>query len=160
MKAATLNEIKKELTEHSAEELLELCARLTRFKKENKELLTYLIFEAHDEAEYIRSIKDDIDQQFATINKKNTLYLLNKGLRKILRTASKYVRYTGSKSVEIQVLMYYCLVLKESGIPLHRTVAISNLFQTQLLKIQKLIPHFHEDLQYDFKKELEDLKMF
>ena len=44
MKAATLNELKHELSHLPAEELLDLCTRLARFKKENKELLTFLLF--------------------------------------------------------------------------------------------------------------------
>ncbi len=49
MKPATLAQIKKELNMRSSDELLQLCLRLGRFKKENKELLTYLLFEAEDD---------------------------------------------------------------------------------------------------------------
>ena len=85
MKAATLHELKQELTHLPAKELLELCLRLGRFKKENKELLTYLIFEAHDEGEFIKNVKADIDAEFEAIPKDNNLYLIRKSLRKILR---------------------------------------------------------------------------
>ena len=44
MKAAGVKEIKKELNDRSKEELAELCLKLSKFKKENKELLTYLLF--------------------------------------------------------------------------------------------------------------------
>ena len=53
MKAATLNEIKQELTNLPSTRVLDLCLRLGRFKKENKELLTYLLFEAHNIPEFI-----------------------------------------------------------------------------------------------------------
>ena len=43
MKAVTLREIKKELNTLSTLEIQELCLRLSRFKKENKELLTYYL---------------------------------------------------------------------------------------------------------------------
>ena len=46
MKAATVAQLKKELQFKSQEEIMELCLRLARFKKENKELLTYLLFES------------------------------------------------------------------------------------------------------------------
>ncbi|MCB0546499.1 MAG: hypothetical protein KDD19_02870 [Phaeodactylibacter sp.] len=45
MKAATIRELKQAMDNLSAGELVELCLRLARFKKENKELLTYLLFE-------------------------------------------------------------------------------------------------------------------
>ena len=60
MKAATSNELKQELQASSSKQLIELCLRLAKFKKENKELLTYLLFEANDEAAYIQSIKNEI----------------------------------------------------------------------------------------------------
>ena len=59
MKAATITEIKKELKFKSSEELALLCLRLSRFKKENKELLTYLLFESEDEEAFIKGIKEE-----------------------------------------------------------------------------------------------------
>ena len=60
MKTATVKEIKTELTHRSTQELIELCLRLSRFKKENKELLTYLLFESTHEEGYIESIKNEV----------------------------------------------------------------------------------------------------
>lgn len=157
MKAATVQELKEELKHRSAPQLLELCSRLARFKKENKELLTYLLFEAQDEPAYIRSVKEYMDEQFTEIPKGNSLYLIKKSLRKILHTTNKHIRYTGSKTAEIQLLLYYCTKLKQSGIPIHRSTALTNLYQAQLKKIRKVLPAFHEDLQYDYLKELEYL---
>ena len=57
MKAATVHQIKQELKTLQPEELLELCLRLSKFKKENKELLTYLLYESADEATYVESVK-------------------------------------------------------------------------------------------------------
>jgi hypothetical protein len=62
MKAASINEIKQELQSLPPSRLNELCLRLARFKKDNKELLTYLLFEAADETAYIESVKKEIDQ--------------------------------------------------------------------------------------------------
>ena len=157
MKAATLHELKQELTHLPAKQLIELCLRLGRFKKENKELLTYLIFEAHDERAFIESAKTDMDADFDAIPKDNNLYLIKKSLRKVLRTITKYIRFTGSKTVEVELLLYYCKVLKQSGIPIHKTTALTNLYEGQLKKIKKALPSLHEDLQYDYGRELEEL---
>ena len=64
MKTATVKQLKDELKHNSSEELINLCLRLSRFKKENKELLTYLLFEAHDEDTYIENVKLEIDSLF------------------------------------------------------------------------------------------------
>jgi hypothetical protein len=157
MKAASLHELKQELTHLSPKELLELCLRLGRFKKENKELLTYLIFEAHDEKSFIENVKAHIDEEFAAIPRDNNLYLIKKSLRKILRTITKYIRFTGSKMVEVQLLLYFCKKIKESGIKIHKTVALTNLYESQLKKIKKVLPSLHEDLQYDYMKEMNEL---
>ena len=95
MKSATIHEIKQELLTVKPAALVDLCLRLGRFKKENKELLTYLLFEAHDEAGYIRGIKEEIDNHFSEINLSH-LYFAKKSLRKIARIINKYSRYSGS----------------------------------------------------------------
>jgi hypothetical protein len=43
MKAASILELKQELQHTSSKEIVELCLRLARFKKENKELLTFFL---------------------------------------------------------------------------------------------------------------------
>src|SRR5580704_3921111 len=96
MKAASLNELKNELKTLSPSKLVELCVRLGKYKKENKELITYLLFEAHDEQNYIDGVKAEIEEQFAEMNKGN-IYLAKKTIRKVLRTTNKYIRYSGSK---------------------------------------------------------------
>ena len=156
MKAASISEIKQELNNISTPKLLELCVRLAKYKKENKELLTYLLFEEHDEAAYIESVKRDMDEQFAAINLSN-LYFIKKSLRKILRTTAKYIRHTGSKQIEVELLLYFCNTINSSKIPINKTNVLANLYQFQLNKIGKIISTLHEDLQYDYLKELKKL---
>lgn len=156
MKAATISEIKQELNAVVPAVLSDLCIRLAKYKKENKELLTYLLFEAHDEPAYIKSVKTDIDTRFAEINQSN-LYFVKKSLRKILRTTGKYIRHTGSKQAEVELLLYFCNALFHSSIPLHKSTVLNNLYQFQLKKIAKVIATLHEDLQYDYLKELKKL---
>ncbi len=156
MKAATINELKQELQDIAPAKVAELCIRLARFKKENKELLTYLLFEAHDTAAYIQSVKNEIDLQFAEMNKTN-VYFVKKTLRKILRTANKYTRYSGLAQVEIEVLVYFCVCMKTLNIPLNNNPVLVNLYNNQLKKINKSIASLHEDLQYDYLREINKL---
>jgi len=53
MKSATVKQIKDELKDLSKEDLISTILRLSKFKKENKELLTYLLFESHNEGDYV-----------------------------------------------------------------------------------------------------------
>jgi len=156
MKSATVFEIKDELQQLPPGKLVDLCLRLVKFKKENKELLTYLLFEAHDLDTYIGMVKTETTDEFSGINSSN-LYFAKKSIRKILRNINKYIRYTGSKQAEIELLLFYCKTLNESGIPFKRSPALVNLYEGQLKKIKKAIETLHEDLQYDYNRELENL---
>ncbi len=77
MKPATVHEIKQELLTLPASALAELCLRLAKFKKDNKELLTYLLFEATDPQAYVENVKKEIDLGFEELPKPN-LYLYQK----------------------------------------------------------------------------------
>lgn len=156
MKAASINELKQELSNTSPVQLTELCLRLARFKKENKELLTYLLFEAHDTAAYIQSVKQDIDLQYEQMNKSN-VYFIKKSLRKILRTINKYTRYSGLPTVEIELLIYFCAAMKALNLNMDKNPVLFNLYHNQLKKINKTLAALHEDLQYDYKREVEKL---
>ncbi len=155
MKAATVHEIKQELLTLKPAAITELCLRLARFKKENKELLTYLLFEAHNEPAYIQSVKEEMDELFAGINK-SQLYFAKKSLRKIIRIINKYCRYSGTKQTEVELRLYFCITLKESGISLYNTI-INNIYQSQLKKVITVLDTLHEDLQYDYRKQLDEL---
>ena len=63
MKAASIQEIKKELNASDLETVQALCLRLAKYKKENKELLTYLLFEAHDEQTFSENAKEELRDQ-------------------------------------------------------------------------------------------------
>jgi hypothetical protein len=153
MKAATINELKQELLNAPAAKLTELCLRLARFKKENKELLTYLLFEAHDTAAYIENVKQAMAEQFEEVNKSN-VYFVKKTLRKILRTANKYIRYSGLATVEAELLIYFCKQMKQLGIPIDKNPVLTNIYLNQLKKIHKAVATLHEDLQYDYQRDI------
>lgn len=156
MKAASLSEIKKELGTLTPGEVQELCLRMARFKKESKELLTYLLFEAHSEAGFIESVKQEIDHGFEELNRAN-LYFVKKGLRKILRNINKYNRYSGIKTTALDTHIYFLQKIKASKIPIHESVLLINLYNGQLKKINTLLKTLHEDLRYDYKVELDKL---
>ena len=158
MKAATISEIKHELTQTNPSILIDLCLKLAKFKKDNKELLTYLLFEAHDEVAFIEQVKLEIESQFETINFSN-IYFIKKSLRKILRTTSKFILLTGSKQVEVELLLYFCKTLIIKDIPITKSSVLNNIYQLQLKKIAQLISTLHEDLQYDYLKQYNQLKL-
>jgi hypothetical protein len=156
MKAASVNEIKQQLKASSPAQLTELCLRLARFKKENKELLTFLLFEADDLPSYINNVKQQIDEEFSQINTSN-IYFAKKTLRKILRIANKHIRYTGSKEAETEILIHYLTNFKGLKLSWKKSTALVNLYNAQIKKIKTAIAAMHEDLQYDYMRSVERL---
>jgi hypothetical protein len=156
MKAASISQLKQEMKTLSSNDLVVVCLRLIRYKKENKELLTYLLFEMQDEKTYIKTIQEEMEQQFSEINKSN-MYYTKKSIRKIVRTTNKFIRYSGKKETEVELLMYFCECLNESGIPIEKSVALNNIYIRQIEKIKKAIGTLHEDLQFDYNAELKGL---
>ncbi|MCA0131788.1 hypothetical protein [Winogradskyella alexanderae] len=157
MKIESIVTIKKELQHSSKEDLLALCLRLGRFKKENKALLTYLLFEAHDEDGYVLSVKKTLDALFESMNTDSYFYM-KKTIRKILRQIRTYSRYSNKKTTEIELLLYFCERLNGISPSIHRNRMLSNLYQRQILAIQKKIKALHADLQYDYTVQLEDIE--
>lgn len=157
MKAATVHQIKQELKTLEPDEILELCLRLSKFKKENKELLTYLLYESADEAAYIESIKEEVDRQFEEINTA-TYYYIKKSVRKVLRTIKKYVRYSGKRETEAELLIYFCAKLANFDPPMDRSKALRGIYDRQKDAAFKAVSALHEDLQYDFEEALSALK--
>jgi hypothetical protein len=156
MKTAGISEIKQELSNMPAKDVAALCLRLAKFKKDNKELLTYLLFESHNMEAYIENVKSNMEESFKAVNK-SSMYFAKKSLRSILRQVNKQIKYMASKQGEAILLIHFCHLLKASGIRFQRNTALNNLYLQQLKKIKLAIASLHEDLQYDLMKEVHHL---
>jgi hypothetical protein len=156
MKAVSIKQLKDELSHRSSNDIKELCLHLARFKKENKELLTYLLFECQDEESFIQTLKQEVDIQFDAINT-NSFFYIRKSIRKILSSIKKHIRYSKKKETEAELLLYFCKKMKIFKPSINRSPRLLNIFDTQVRMIKKAIEKLHEDLQYDFQLELDEL---
>ena len=154
MKAASIAEIKKQLVKLDQGELLEIALRLARFKKDNKELLTYALFLSENESAYAGYLCEEIEEQFRT-----SPNMHKKTLRKTIRVMDKCLRFSGSKETEFTVRVFFCRSLLKSETPFRERRVMFNMYAGQLKKIQKLIESYHEDLQHDYRQELKDLDL-
>jgi DNA repair photolyase len=156
MKAATAKELRDELKDRTESELREIVLRLSRFKKENKELLSYLLFESHHEEDYVANVKTHIDQQLLEINTSNSYYA-KKAIRRILKETKKFIRYSGGKESEVSLLIHFCRSLQETHPKMMKVRIIRDIVQRQIVLIKVRISTLHEDLQYDFEQELNEI---
>ncbi|SDW80379.1 hypothetical protein SAMN05444411_102209 [Lutibacter oricola] len=158
MKTATVKELKTELNYSSQAELIELCLQLSKFKKENKELLTYLLFEKSNEEGFIEDVKIEVDVLFTEINT-NSYFYIKKSVRKILRLIKKYIRYSKKKETEIELLLYFCKKLSEFKPSVRKNSVLLGILQREVISVKKKIKVVHEDLQYDYNLELKNLNL-
>jgi len=155
MQTYTIHQLEKELRTRGPKEVLEICIRLAKHKNENKELLSYLLF-GNDEKEYVSEVKEKIDGLMAGINRK-TIYTTKKGLQKVVRNMTKFIKYSKSKQTELEIRMYFCMKIKSARIRLDSSTVINNLFYREVGKIKDLYAKLHEDLQLDYKNDVEEL---
>ena len=85
------------------------------------------------------------------------LYWAKKTIRKALRFANKNIRYSGLKETEVEIRIYFCQRMKATGIPFDQSTALSNLYNGQLIKLGKALSTLHEDLQFDYQQQIEEL---
>ena len=158
MKAASVVEIRKTLEHLDKDHLKQLCLRLARFKLENKELLTYLLFEADDEGQYVKNIKNQLDGLFSEINT-NSYFYIKKSVRKILRRIKKFSRYSNSPETEVELLLYFCLKIKDITPSIFKNKTLTNIHVRQIVSAEKKTSKLHEDLQYEYNLQIENLKL-
>lgn len=157
MEAAGVRELKKELLFKSHKELVEICLNMAKFKKDSKELLTYLLFEASNEQGYRDSIKEEIEQRFDEMNP-SSYYYIKKGIRKILRDVKKYIRYSKNKETEVELLIYFYKQMIDFSPSIRRSSVLRGLLERELTSTKKKIDKLHEDLQYDYGIEILEIE--
>ena len=155
MKPEKLTTIKKELNGLSVQQLTEICLRLAKYKKDNKELLNYLIYDASDPIAYAGQVKVFLEEDFKTLPR--PYYQSSKTLRKILRIMNRHAKYTVSKQVELELLIWFCNSFLTYGDTATSHKPLQALIIRQLDKIKGLLPKLHEDLQFDYTQEFENL---
>ena len=148
MRAEKLSDIKKELRSLNSEALTDICLKLAKYKKDNKELLSYLLYETDNPLNYAEDVKNTLLENFKNLNRSS--YTSAKELRKIVRLLTKYARYTGSKEVELELLFWFCTNFLEYADTRSSHKPLQTIFSRQLEKIKKILPRLHEDLQFDY----------
>lgn len=159
MKIASLSELKKEIKHLDEDELRAILERMAKFSKENKELMNYLLFESDFESNYVEKIKENVNQQFEELNVRELRYL-KKGLQRMVRDLKKWIKYSGNKQTEIEVLIHFCQQIRLRKIRISRYPVLINLYNRQVKAVEKAIASLDEDLQYDYRPDFEEIESF
>jgi hypothetical protein len=153
MEIASIHEIKQELKELSKDQLIELCLRVSKYKKDNKELLNYLLFEADHENQFVLTMKEEIEGLFHDLPKGN-VYYIKKTLRKILRFVNKQIKFSGNKVTELELRIFFCTKILQERVPTAKGTVLGNLYDQQITKISSLFEKLPEDLQADYERDV------
>jgi len=156
MKPFSIRDIRSEISVMEREEVVSLCMKLAKFSTANKELLSYLLFYEQLQPSFTNELIQEIDSSFELI-RANSNYLAKKSLRKVLRTIKKYSRFDPSKLMEIELRIHFCKKFIEHNFKISNDVALNNILENEIKKIKKLISQLHEDLQYDYLTDLENI---
>ena len=155
MKKENLRDLKRELENQPPEELVKICLRIARLKQENKELLAYLLYDAEDPMNYAGMLKEDILLPFQS--EFHTPYQFTKGVRKSLRLIAKYLRFTGNREGETELLLFLVNEFHQHYKHQYRTAALSKIIFRCLDKAENNIAKLHEDIQADYSETLNEL---
>jgi hypothetical protein len=150
-----VQDIKKEIQHLSQLQVAELLLRLVRYKKENKELAAYLLFDADNEQAFIEKVKAEVGFMFSALPSQS--YLAAKYMRKILRLITKYNKFIGSKQAEIELLISFCYSYLQYTDRRLSYKPLRLILTRQLDKIRGLIAKLHEDLQFDYAQDYNTL---
>lgn len=157
MKSAPILAIKKELQTLSTKDLMSICLNLAKYKKDNKDYLSYLLFDSDNRVEYLNGCKDEMEHALDAMTYK-TFYHKKKAIRAVLKKAKTRIRYTSNKEFEVDLLLYFCECIANQSAEINRNHTILGIVERQLIMIKKIVAKMHEDLQYDYNIALEELE--
>ncbi len=152
----SISVLKSELKNLPKDVLVQHILRLAKYKKENKELLSYLLFESIDEDNYIKEVKEEIEDGFKSVNY-SSMYYAKKGIQKVYRMLTKHIKYSGQKTTQVELLIFFCKQMKSCQINYKRSKVLKNLYDRQVMAISRAIGLMHEDLKMDYESELEEI---
>lgn len=153
MQPASIETIKAELKQLPPKQVFDLLLRLARFKKENKELLTYILFESSDEPGYLQQVKAEITDELVTIDGLPA-YQYKKQFRKIQRKLNKPLKYMGSKAAAVELYMHMVHMIAAKKKTIFIRAFLDKMLQQYVTKIERLLPALDPDISSDIKREL------
>ncbi|WP_162339609.1 hypothetical protein [Cyclobacterium salsum] len=157
MQLPSLASLKKELQHRNSTELIELILHLSKLNRDNKAYLYFKLFENDDASLFLDTVKEELESAFYSANSKN-YYVAKKAAQGIRRILNKNLKFTKDPQVKIELITFFCQQLEEFGYLEYRYPVIDNLYAMQVGKVEKLIDKLHEDLQFDYREQLENLK--
>ena len=147
--------LKKEILKLDVKTLADICTRLAKYKKENKEFLNYLLFHNYDNQLYIDELKMEIKQCFEFLP--NTEFRIAVSLKKLLSKLNKHLKFVSDKSREAEIVCEFCnTFIEKINMNGYYTPLIQILYR-QYIKLRKIVDKLDEDLQFDYQNQIDSI---
>ena len=159
MSSISIKDIKNELKYKSDSELIEICLKLAKASKSNKEILDYELNFSNNEAEFVNRSKLEIDSLLINIDSHFNSNIL-KILRKTLKRVSFLIKISKREETAVELLIHLAMEIQETKILKSNHVSIGQFYFKLEEKIDKVIMKLHPDLQYDYQEKIDTLKRF
>lgn len=153
----SLKTIRDELSLLTNKELISIVSALIKFRKDNKELVTYMLFDSKDETVYVKTVIEETNTAMESVNRFNAKQQI-KHIRKVLRNVKKAIKISGNHETAITLLLHFCSIMKEKNLPIYRFKGINLIWERCISQIETEMLKIHEDLRYDYGEELKRLK--
>ena len=98
-----------------------------------------------------------MEDRFEEINTSSPFYV-KKSFRSILRSLRKFGRYSNKKETEIELLIAFCQKANDMTPSIFENNTLTGIFSRTLIQTRKKISLLHEDLQFDYLYELDQLE--
>ena len=156
MKAESISTIRKEVQSLDRDEILAILIKIIRYSTINKELASYLLYYAQFDDLFVSEVNKEIADSFSEIETRSA-YIAKKSIRKTVRILNKYVRFSNSKKVEIEIRLFFCRQFLHGYFHKLHDDPLLNIYLREVEKIKKVIGALHEDLQSDYMIEIDQL---
>lgn len=157
MQLPSLAQIKKELKTLDEKELIDVIIDLSKFTRDNKAYLYFRLFEKDNPRLFVEMVEGELEWHFQNANTKS-YFTAKKSAQAIRRKLNKNLKLTKDKTAQIELIAYFCEKIRAYGYLGYHHPVIENLYQAQIRKMEKLIAGLHEDLQYDYREMISQLK--
>ncbi|AWW28729.1 hypothetical protein DN752_00465 [Echinicola strongylocentroti] len=157
MKLPSLSHIKKELNQLNEEELINLLLETAKFTKDNKQFVFFKLYGRENPEFFQQMVEEELAESFESANMDHA-YFAKKSAQAIRRKLNKYLKFTKDKTIQLELVAYFCKALVSYKYLDFNHQVIINLYELQVSKIQKLISTLHPDLQFDYQPLVEELE--
>ncbi len=157
MNVLSIGEVKKNLKHLTDDELSALLIKLAKYKKVNKEYLSFLLLNESNEDLYVEEVKEHLTELLDNINQSSIQYA-KKTLRKVLRVLKQCSAFSEKDVTQLELSVFFCNELNKLQRSIRNHSIVQGMYNREVTKIDKIMKCMHEDLVADYETEWSQLK--